>query len=216
MDHFEKIIWQTHKWEYNDLPDLYKKTSQTWQVMNPDWQYRYIPNSQMREEIKKLNNKNLLDHFDKAENAMSQADIYREAMVYQYGGLWADMDAVCLFPIDQVIINNQDKDMICISPVTKFGMDPNNGYKQEDFKESLNKLTLGIECGYWISNAVFLGKKHNKISEEIIKAMTEKWGFKEYSYMGMRSELYDKYHNIMSLDLMCALHDGRFNLRNYE
>ena len=48
MQNFEKIIWQTHKWEYEDLPDLYKKTSKTWQIMNPDWEYRYIPNSQIR------------------------------------------------------------------------------------------------------------------------------------------------------------------------
>jgi hypothetical protein len=212
---FTKIIWQHHKWEYEDLPDLYKKTSQTWQVMNPDWEYKYVSDKEIRNEMIKLNNKALLDRFDKEENGMGKADVYREAMVYEYGGLWADLDSVCLFPIDSVIEKNSDKDMICISPWPKFGMDIEDGCKQEDFDKSMNKLMSGIESGYWISNAVFLGKKHNKISQQIINAMTVGWNFKESSYMGMRAELYDKYYNDMSLELNCAFHDGRFNLRNY-
>ena len=214
MQNFNKIIWQTHKWEYDDLPDLYKKTSKTWQVMNPDWEYKYIPNSKIRDEIEKIDNENLLVRFDLAVDYMQKADIYREAMVYEYGGLWADMDSVCLFPIDKVIKHNQDKEMICISPIAKFAMDPDNNYQEEDTNKSIDRLLLGIETGYWISNAVFLGKRHNKISKEIIKAITEKWEFKESSYMGMRSELYEKYHESMSLDLLCGFHDGRFNLRN--
>jgi hypothetical protein len=46
--------------------------------------------------------------------------------------------------------------------------------------------------------------------------MTEFWGFRESSFMGMRAELYDKYHDDMSLDLICAFHDGMFNDRNYQ
>ena len=214
MGQFTKIIWQTHKWEYEDLPELYKKTSKTWQVMNPDWEYKYIPNSKIRDEIEKLNNKKLLTIFDSTENYMLKADVYREVMVYEYGGVWADMDSVCLFPIDKVIKYNQNKEMICISPIVKFGMNPDKNYEEEDKYESIDKLLFGIQSGYWISNAVFLGKKHNKISEEIIKSMTEKWEFKESGYMGMRSELYEKYHDLMSLDLLCAFHDSRFNLRN--
>jgi hypothetical protein len=215
MSEFSKIIWQHHKWEYEDLPELYKKTSQTWQIMNPDWEYRYVSDKGILNEIQKLNNPELLKHFSKEPYGMGQSDVYREAMVYEYGGLWADLDSVCLFPIDKVIEYNQDKDMICIPPWAKWGLDTENGYEPEDFDKSMNKLLNGIECGYWISNAVFLGKKHNKISEEIMKAMTEKWEFKESSYMGTRAELYEKYHNLMSLDLICALHDGRFNLRNH-
>jgi mannosyltransferase OCH1-like enzyme len=215
MKEFPKIIWQHHKWEYEDLPDLYKRTSQTWQAMNPDWEYRYVSDKEIRNEIKKLNNNALLECFDIQQTGMAKADVYREAMVYEYGGLWADLDSVCLFPIDKVIKNNIDKDMICISPWTKYGMDIEDNYKEESFDKSIDKLMNGIESGYWISNAVFLGKKHNIISEEIMKAMTVKWEFKEFSFMGMRSELYDKYHDQMSLDLHCAFHDGRFNLRNY-
>ena len=215
MKNFEKIIWQTHQWEYEDLPELYKKTSETWKVMNPEWDYRYIPNSQMREAIKNIpTDYKILECFDQQPNILGHADVYREAMVYAYGGLWADMDSVCLFPIDRIIENNFDKEMICIPPVYKFGMNPETNYQQESTEESLKRLLSGVESGYWISNAAFLGKKHNKISEEIIKSMTGEWKFKESSFMGTRAELYEKYYSEMSLDLLCAFHDGRLNLRN--
>ena len=217
MKKIEKIIWQTHKWEYNDLPELYKKTSKTWQVMNPDWEYRYISNSEIRNEIKKISTDyKILESFDKQENILSKVDVYREIMVYEYGGLWADMDSVCLFPIEKIIQNNIDKEMICISPIPKFGMNQYKNYEEESTEVAIDRLLSGIESGYWISNAVFLGKKHNKISEEIVKAITGKWNFKESSFMGTRSELYEKYHKEMSLDLLCAFHDGRLNLRNHQ
>jgi hypothetical protein len=215
MKEFQKIIWQTHQWEYNELPELYKKTSETWKVMNPNWDYRYIPNSQIRNEIEKIStNYKLLECFDRQPNILSKADVYREVMVYEYGGLWADMDSVCLFPIDKIIENNTDKEMICIPPVYKFGMNPETNYQPESTEDSLNRLLSGTESGYWISNAAFLGKKHNKISEEIVKAMSGEWNFRESSFMGTRAELYEKYHKDMSLDLLCAFHDGRLNIRS--
>ena len=214
MSEFNKIIWQTHKWDYEDLPELYKTTSKTWQVMNPDWEYKYIPNSKIRDEIEKIGNKNLLSFFDNQQKLISKADVYREIMVYEYGGIWADMDSVCLFPIENVINKNPYKEMICLPPILKFGMDPSKNYQLENIENSLNKLMSGKECGYWISNAVFLGKKQNIVSKNIIESMSNGWKFKEPSFMGTRSELYEKYYEVMSLDLFCAFHDNRFNLRS--
>ena len=215
MSEFPKVIWQTHKCEYEDLPEIYKRTSKTWQVMNPDWEYRYVPNHQMRSTIKELNNAELLEFFDRNISPMFCADVWREAMVYYHGGMWSDLDAICTFPIDNVTKKNMDKEMICISPIQKFGMNPENNYSNISTEEGIDTILSGKECGYWISNACFVGKKFNKISEEIINTMTGKWNFKESSFMGIRAELYDKYHELMSLDLMCAFHDGRFNHRNH-
>jgi len=36
-----KIIWQTHEWELEDLPDTFKESVDSWKNMNPTWDYRY-------------------------------------------------------------------------------------------------------------------------------------------------------------------------------
>jgi mannosyltransferase OCH1-like enzyme len=211
---FPKIIWQTHKWNYKDLPEIYKKTSLTWQVMNPDWEYRYVTNQDMRSYIESLDHE-LLKKFDESsDNIIHQSDIWREAIIYEYGGIWADLDSICLFPIEKVIEKNINKEMICLPPVTKFGIDEKNNYRNIETKLGIEKIIDKEECGYWIPNSAFLGKKHNKISKEIFKSITGEWIFKERSFMGLRSELYEKYYNIMSLELLCVLHDQRFNERN--
>lgn len=216
---FPKIIWQSHNWEYKDLPEIYKKTSKTWQVMNPEWDYRYIPNTQARSELEKISaDINILKKFDKKFNdkeIMQAMDIWREVMVYEHGGLWADMDSICTFPIDRNIENNFDKEMICLPPFSKFGHNKNKNYELESTGQALDKVISGIEPEYWISNAVFLGKKHNKISEKIVKLLSDVWTFKDTSFMGLRAEFYKEFVNELSIDLICAFHDERFNARNY-
>lgn len=210
-----KIIWQTHKWEYKDLPDIYKQTSLTWQKMNPDWEYRYIPNSKIRKMVADLNIKSILDFFDDEPTAIGKSDIYRELMVWAHGGIWADMDSVCVSPIDKTIEKNEDKEMICSRPVFQFGMDPDNDFKLESTQEAINKILSGIECKYWIPNNIFIGKKNNIVSEEIVNSMCGNWNFETTNFMGVRAELYDKHYKVMSLDLVCGYHDSRFNHKNY-
>lgn len=212
---FPKIIWQTHKWEYEDLPDIYKQTSLTWQKMNPDWEYRYIPNNQIRKMVEDLEIKSLLDCFDNRNDWLSKSDIYREIMVWAHGGIWADMDAICLAPIDKTVEKNLDKEMICAAPIFHFGMNPNKNFELESTQDGIDRILSGEECKYWIPNNIFIGKKNNIVSSEIIDSLSGGWKFKDSSFMGTRYELYEKYHKVMSLDLVCGFHDNRFNERSH-
>jgi mannosyltransferase OCH1-like enzyme len=208
-----KIIWQTHKWEYEDLPYIYKQTSLTWQKMNPDWEYKYLPNHKIRQMIVDLNEKSLLDAFDKSPDWLNKSDIYREVMVWAYGGIWADMDAICLSPIDKTIEKNLDKEMICSAPLFKFANNPEKNWEPETTESAINRILSGTECSYWIPNSIFIGKKKNIVSSEIINFISKKWTSE--SFMAVRTDLYQKYHEVMSLALVCGFHDGRFNDRNY-
>jgi hypothetical protein len=149
---------------------------------------------------------------------MGQSDIWREVVIYEYGGIWADLDSACLFPIDRVIEKHEDKEMICMPPISKFclELDEKNNYIPISTMQHLDKINNNEECTNWISNAVFLGKKHNKISKEIFESIVNKWTFQGHSFMDIRSELYEKYPSSMSLELVCAIHDGRINDRNYS
>lgn len=96
-----KIIWQTHEWDYDDLPPHFKGTSSTWRNLNPDWEYRYL-NAKQREDYVR-NNHYLLYKIYKLHDKISQADIWRYIATYEEGGVYADMDSVCTVPLTYML-----------------------------------------------------------------------------------------------------------------
>lgn len=89
-----KILWQTHEWEYEDLPYPYNLNSLTWQQTNPDWDYRYVSSRERRQQVAELNPE-LLEFYDLEIRGMFQSDIWRYVVLNRYGGIFADLDAVC-------------------------------------------------------------------------------------------------------------------------
>jgi mannosyltransferase OCH1-like enzyme len=96
-----KIIWQTHEWEYDDLPINFKKASMTWQNLNPTWEYRYSSASKRAEQVKAFSLE--LYKFYPFMDKVTQADIWRYVIVYENGGVYSDMDSMCCTSLDNVI-----------------------------------------------------------------------------------------------------------------
>ncbi len=96
-----KIIWQTHEWEYDDLPDNFKKASMTWRNLNPGWDYRYSSASKRAEQIEAFSPE--LYNFYPFMDKVTQADVWRYVIVYENGGVYSDMDAMCSTSLDDVI-----------------------------------------------------------------------------------------------------------------
>lgn len=96
-----KIIWQTHEWEYELLPDHIKKVAENWQKLNPGYEYRYHSSKQREAEIEKFDR--LLLQYHKLARPGVQSDIWRAIVIYKYGGYYADMDSICISPIDYVL-----------------------------------------------------------------------------------------------------------------
>lgn len=96
-----KIIWQTHEWEYDDLPDNFKKASMTWRNLNPAWEYRYSSASKRAEQIEAFSPE--LYTFYPFMDKVTQADVWRYVIVYENGGVYSDMDAMCSTSLDEVV-----------------------------------------------------------------------------------------------------------------
>lgn len=96
-----KIIWQTHEWEYDDLPVNFKKASMTWRNLNPTWDYRYSSASKRAEQIESFSPE--LYKFYPYMDKVTQADVWRYVIVYENGGVYSDMDAMCCTSLDDVI-----------------------------------------------------------------------------------------------------------------
>jgi mannosyltransferase OCH1-like enzyme len=105
-----KIIWQTHEWEYEDLPLNFKKTSETWQNLNPDWDYKYCSSIDRAVAIKKFD-KVLYQYYLFADK-VAQSDIWRYVTIYENGGVYADMDSFCVSQLNNYININKKQEVI--------------------------------------------------------------------------------------------------------
>lgn len=96
-----KVIWQTHQWEYQDLPNNFKRAAMTWQNLNPDWEYRYANAAERAKQVESFSPELYL--FYPFMDKPTQADIWRYIVVYENGGAYADMDSICVTPLDFVV-----------------------------------------------------------------------------------------------------------------
>jgi len=96
-----KIIWQTHNYLYEELPEHLKQVTQTWINLNPTWEYKYV-NHIDREEFVRAEDPVLYTHYERLY-PITQADIWRYLVTYKYGGVYADMDSVCKAPLDYML-----------------------------------------------------------------------------------------------------------------
>jgi hypothetical protein len=110
---FPKIIWQTHNYEFDELPTHLKKITKTWTNLNPSWEYKYASHTQRLKDI--ADYPILLDYYNKASPA-TQSDIWRFIVTYEHGGVYADMDSVCIKPIDHLLNNLIDCEMLVVPP----------------------------------------------------------------------------------------------------
>jgi hypothetical protein len=112
-----KIIWQTHEWGYEDLPDNFKRAAMTWQNLNPGWEYRYVTAAERKEQIRSNPEHALLYLFYLATDKVTQADIWRYITLYEHGGAYADMDSACAEPLDYSLRDVQPgTEIVCTPP----------------------------------------------------------------------------------------------------
>lgn len=105
-----KIIWQTYSSEKENLPNYLKAISSTWE--NSGLEYRYISNREACEIIIKDHGERLGEIINYANIPMVKADIMRAAIMYTYGGLYADIDTILKTPVESWI--DFDKDLFLI------------------------------------------------------------------------------------------------------
>ena len=139
-----KIIWQTHNYIYEELPEYLKKVTRTWINLNPTWEYKYV-NHIDRADFVKTEDSVLYKHYDKL-SPMMQSDIWRYLVTYKYGGAYADMDSVCKVPLDYMLDTlNCDHDLLAASQTGASPFDYNNcnfvvGKKSKNLEIIINNL----------------------------------------------------------------------------
>jgi mannosyltransferase OCH1-like enzyme len=96
-----KIIFQTHEYKYEELPEWFKQTSMSWRNLNPGWEYVYH-NEEQRAYYVRTQNPELYETYKEVRKP-HQADIWRYLIVKNEGGVYADMDSFCTVPMDYIL-----------------------------------------------------------------------------------------------------------------
>lgn len=220
-----KIIWQTHNYEFEDLPDHFKKTAQTWKNLNPGWDYRYVSHTEREKTIKK---NSIFWKYYHTQRPICQADMWRYLVTYEYGGVWADMDSICVKPIDylleSVIHNSKDYEIFVVPQFhwwtymeDRVKRLKDKGYSSKEIKERIDFQTnrsglqvyqleaLNMVHGYSTNNANYAITAKSKIMENIIQE-SEKHLIKKIQ----KNKTYTNYTNLLNpfLDIVQGSKDN--------
>ncbi len=114
-----KIIHQI--WLGSKLPELFMKYTRTWVEHHLDgWEYKLWTD----EDVKQLTLHNQ-EYFDAAQNYALKADILRLELIYQFGGVYVDIDCECLQSLD--ILHHTYDFYVGIQPLDAYFVQLANG-----------------------------------------------------------------------------------------
>lgn len=104
-----KVIYQTFKTknlskEMNDIVD-------SWKQYNTNYKYRLYDDNECEEFIKSFFDSKVINAYYKLRYGAFRADLWRYCILYKYGGVYADLDTLCLGSIDN-FINSKTEIMV--------------------------------------------------------------------------------------------------------
>lgn len=119
MNDFPKIIHQS--WANESLREDYKKYSQTWKDLHPDYEYILWTDEDNLNLIKE-EDPSFLNDYNSYNHYIKRADAARYYYMYKHGGIYADLDFECLRNFDKILDDNYMFDVIvgdCPKEVTQ-------------------------------------------------------------------------------------------------
>jgi len=109
MSDFPKIIHQS--WANENLREDYKKYSQTWKDLHPDYDYILWTDEDNLNLIKE-EDPSFLSDYNSYNHYIKRADAARYYYMYKHGGIYADLDFECLRNFDTLLDENYMFDVI--------------------------------------------------------------------------------------------------------
>jgi len=117
MGNIPKIIHQT--WKNTDIPELYKPLIGTWKENHTDWEYILWTDVMNRDFIEN-HHPDFLSIYDNFPHNIQRVDAVRYFILYEFGGVFIDMDFECKTNIEPLL-----QDSECV-----FGIEPDEHCKQ--------------------------------------------------------------------------------------
>ena len=100
MYNIPKKIHQT--WKSKNIPENYKNLVDSWKNKHPSWEYNLYDDQDCINFIKNYH-PNLLHGYLILKEPVMKADMFRYLILYQFGGLYTDLDTEALKPFDSLL-----------------------------------------------------------------------------------------------------------------
>jgi mannosyltransferase OCH1-like enzyme len=96
-----KIIWQTN---YTNKVTLPLKTASYWnRYLSTGYEYRFHATSERLDFIKQHFPGRITEFYDRLTIGAAQADLWRLLVLYKHGGIYMDIDAHLVWPLNRII-----------------------------------------------------------------------------------------------------------------
>ncbi|HEX9105675.1 MAG TPA: glycosyltransferase [Longimicrobiales bacterium] len=93
------IVHQT--WKTADVPERFRAAASSWRRLHPAWEYRFWTDADIDRFVRERFPR-LLPLFAAYADAIQRVDAFRYLVLYDQGGLYADLDIECLRPFDDL------------------------------------------------------------------------------------------------------------------
>lgn len=113
-----QIIWQTYKTPTPPKESL--DCIKTWFNKNPHYEWYYFDDIKCQKFIRDHFDNEFFEMYNSLPYGVMKSDAWRIAIVYIYGGVYADLDTICMKPVDEWI--NDKELVVSIEPPTEDGI----------------------------------------------------------------------------------------------
>jgi mannosyltransferase OCH1-like enzyme len=108
-----RMIYQT--FQSVKVPFRMLAAVHSWQLMNPEWGYEFFDDTQMAGFVANFDcsavpfdSRDLARAFGQIRPGAGKADLFRYLLVYERGGVYMDIDTVCLAPLSRYVASDDD------------------------------------------------------------------------------------------------------------
>ena len=100
------IFHQT--FETNALPRRMYNACMSWVKHNPHYEYRFADDHDRRSLIEQHFDSDVLHAYDRSNVGAMRADLWRYCVLYVYGGVYMDIDTLCVSPLIDLILPSDE------------------------------------------------------------------------------------------------------------
>lgn len=96
-----QTIWQTYKTK--DLPPAAKRCRESWLTLNPGWRHEFHDDTDIEAYVRSSWGERMAAFHAALPLGVMKADLWRYLILCDKGGVYSDVDTVCLEPLDRWI-----------------------------------------------------------------------------------------------------------------